>query len=228
MNIYVYSDESGVFDKKHNDIYVFGGMIFISKDDKDNCSRKYLHAEKIIRNNSEYSKFIELKACKITNKEKGKLFRSLNEFYKFGAVIKQNAVHNAIFDNKKSKQRYLDYVYKIALKRAFQKLILNSVINEKDVSNIYIYADEHTTATNGRYELKEGLEREFKIGTFNYDYQYFYEPIFKKLDSISLTFCDSSVNPCIRCADIVANHLYFKSVNYIPINKSNFFISYFP
>lgn len=28
MNIFVYSDESGVFDKIHNKIFVFGGAIF--------------------------------------------------------------------------------------------------------------------------------------------------------------------------------------------------------
>ena len=28
MNIYIYSDESGVFDKEHNDYFVFGGLIF--------------------------------------------------------------------------------------------------------------------------------------------------------------------------------------------------------
>ena len=27
MRIFIYSDESGVFDKKHNDIFVYGGLI---------------------------------------------------------------------------------------------------------------------------------------------------------------------------------------------------------
>ena len=27
MNIYVYSDESGVFDKEHKDYFVFGGLM---------------------------------------------------------------------------------------------------------------------------------------------------------------------------------------------------------
>jgi hypothetical protein len=29
--------------------------------------------------------------------------------------------------------------------------------------------DEHTTATDGRYELREALEMELKIGPYNYD-----------------------------------------------------------
>ena len=35
MNLFVYSDESGVFDHKHNDLFVFGGLVFLSKEDKD-------------------------------------------------------------------------------------------------------------------------------------------------------------------------------------------------
>ena len=68
----------------------------------------------------------------------------------------------------------MDYAYKIGLKRCFEKLIADGSINVHEVENIYIYADEHTTATNGRYELKEGLEQEFKNGTYNYGYDKFF------------------------------------------------------
>ena len=51
--------------------------------------------------------------------------------------------------HKKSKQRYLDYAYKIALKRAFEWLIDEKYISGEEVENIYIFVDEHTTATNG-------------------------------------------------------------------------------
>lgn len=42
MEIYVYSDESGVFDKKHNDVFVYGGLIFLKKQDVTDCARRYL------------------------------------------------------------------------------------------------------------------------------------------------------------------------------------------
>lgn len=35
MDVYVYSDESGVFDSVHNDYFVFGGIIFFDKKNKD-------------------------------------------------------------------------------------------------------------------------------------------------------------------------------------------------
>ena len=34
MNIFVYSDESGVFDNKHNDFFVFGGLIILGTEEK--------------------------------------------------------------------------------------------------------------------------------------------------------------------------------------------------
>ena len=44
MNIFIYSDESGVFDKVHNKYFVFGGIMFLSKDERDNFNRKYINA----------------------------------------------------------------------------------------------------------------------------------------------------------------------------------------
>ena len=38
MNIFVYADESGVLDPKHNEYFVFGGLIFLGKDAKDELS----------------------------------------------------------------------------------------------------------------------------------------------------------------------------------------------
>ena len=52
MDIFVYSDESGVFDRKHERYFVFGGIMFLSIAERDVCSRKYAHAEKVIREDS--------------------------------------------------------------------------------------------------------------------------------------------------------------------------------
>ena len=212
MNIFVYTDESGVFDNVHNDIYVFGGIIFLDRETKDICSRKYINAEKAIRG-TKYTHNAELKACIVSNKEKSKLFRSLNSYIKFGVVINQKYILERIFSSKKDKQRYLDYAYKIGLKRCFEKLIAEGSININEVENIYIYADEHTTATNGRYELKEGLEQEFKNGTYNYKYDMFFPPLFPKMKSICLEFCNSEQRTLIRAADIIANKIYSKSIH---------------
>ena len=73
--------------------------------------------------------------------------------------------------------------------------------------------DEHTTATDGRYELRESLEQEFKIGTYNYTYSKFYEPIFINLKNINLSYCNSEKVPLVRASDIVANKVYYCAKN---------------
>lgn len=184
MNIYIYSDESGVFDKVHNDIFVFGGLILLGTEEKNVASRKYAHSEKVIRQNDKIEGSYELKATHITNKGKGSLFRSLNGYHKFGVVVREKDVLDRIYQSKKDKQRYLDYVYKIAVKRAFEDLIDRKVIDPDVVERMYFFVDEHTTATNGRYELRESLEQEFKNGTYNWKYTKFYAPIFTHLQTV--------------------------------------------
>lgn len=163
MNIFVYSDESGVLDKAHNDIFAFGGLVFLSKDEKDIASRKYHAAERIVRNSGDYGN-VEIKASTIIAKEKRKLYRSLNGFYKFGVVVDQQTVQDEIMKDKKSKQRYLDYVFKIGVKRLLEELIRRGRVDQEAVENMYFFADEHSTSTNGFYELRESLEEEFKSG----------------------------------------------------------------
>lgn len=228
MDIYIYSDESGVLDKKHNDIYVFGGIVFLSKKEKDVNTRKYKHVEMCIRQNGKYDKKDELKACKITNKEKAKIYRSLNSCIKFGVVVNQKEIHDNICKNKKSKQRYLDYVYKIALKRMFEQLIQEHKIDPNEVDNIYVFADEHTTATDGKYELRQALEQEFKIGTFNNVYNKYYPPIFLGLKNVTVEYCNSSSVILVRAADIIANNIYYKAINKKEFNKKNLYLCKLP
>lgn len=209
MNIFVYSDESGVFDKAHNDLFVFGGLILLGGEEKELWSRKYAAAERTLRRNKGVARSFELKASRITNSEKGKLFRSLNGCYKFGVVIHEKDVLDQIFRSKKDKQRYLDYAYKIAVKRAFQALMRRDIIRASEVRRLYFFVDEHTTATNGRYELREALEQEFKFGTYNYDYQYYFPPIFPDMEEVCVTFCNSESKRLVRAADIVANRIFY-------------------
>lgn len=213
MNIYIYSDESGVFDKEHNEYFVFGGLILLGTSEKEKWSRKYSSVEKILRKNKNVGSDYELKATHITNKEKGKLFRSLNDCYKFGVVITEKNVLGRIYKSKKDKQRYLDYAYKIAVKRALENLISASLINPDEVQRLYFYVDEHTTATNGCYELQEALEQEFKLGTYNYGYNKYYPPIFPNMETVFLEYCNSASKLLVRAADIVANKIYFLARN---------------
>lgn len=56
MDLFVYSDESGVFDYLHNDLFVFGGLILLGKEAKEIACRRYIAAEKVIYSSSKYKK----------------------------------------------------------------------------------------------------------------------------------------------------------------------------
>lgn len=213
VNIFVYSDESGVFDRLHNDIFVFAGLILLSSDSKEEWSRRYSAAERRIRTAGKYERGQELKASFVTNGEKLELYKSLNGCYKFAVVVRQQRLLKSIFDSKKDKQRYLDYAYKIGVKRALQQLIEKEILNPEEVENMYFFVDEHTTATNGCYELKEALEREFKNGTYNYNWDRFFPPIFPSINAVNLEYCNSASKILVRAADVVANRVFYLAKN---------------
>ncbi|MDO5440675.1 MAG: DUF3800 domain-containing protein [Erysipelotrichaceae bacterium] len=232
MNIYVYSDESGVFDHVHNDYYIFGGLIFIGENDKNDWNKKYADIERtFLNNNTNFNR--EIKSTTVPNDVKNDIFRSFNVCYKFGCVIDEHKVNENIWKSKKNKQRYLDYAYKMSIKNAFVFLMNNDVFKEKEITHINFYVDEHSTATNGIYELKESLEQEFKYGTYSNNYSAYFPPIFSNLIDVNVEFCDSSVpkKRLVRAADFVANKIYYL----VTSNKSdklnniqNLIIKYLP
>ena len=183
--------------------------ITLTKEQKEILCRKYSHVEDVIKSSkSVENKQKELKASSVTNAQKSKLYRSLNNVYKFSVVIKLKSLQQNIFENKRHKQRYLDFAYKMVLKKCLKTLINNNFLNPDEVDNIVVHVDEHTTATDGLYELKENLLREFQIGTFNLTYQHYFEPIFPHLKQLDVQFCNSSKKYLIRAADIIANRSY--------------------
>lgn len=225
MNLFVYSDESGVFDNKHDEYFIFGGVIFLSKEERDNAERLYKNVER----NIEISNNIkgELKASSLNSKCKNRLYKTLKRYYRFATIIKTNDVYKDIFKEKKSKQRFLDYAYKRGLKNALEKLIDKNIINPSDVENIYVYCDQHTTATNGIYELGESLISEFKIGVYNSNFTNKIPPLFTKIKSVKVEYCDTKNKALIRYADIVSNFTYYKVNKNLPFND-NIFIKRLP
>ena len=212
MNIFVYSDESGVLDKVHNDFFVFGGLIYLSKDEKDSAVRRYLHAERTARSREQIPTGNEVKASVVSNKTKGKLYRSLNQDEKFGVIVRQQQLQPAVFASKKQKQRYLDWAYKVAVKRKLEDMITRGLIDPDKVEHMHFFVDEHTTATNGVYELRESIEQEFRFGVLDYERNIGHKPIFRNLRSVDLKYCNSPNYPLVRAADIVANHLFHEAI----------------
>ena len=206
MNIYIYSDESGVFDRNHDDYYVYGGLLFTSKEERDAAVRMYLAVEKEVAQH--YDKGIELKATTVKGKHKRRLFGATHNCCRFGGIVDQKTVNAGFYTHKKSRQRYLDFVYKLSVKNALLQLQQSGKLNLDSIERLIIYTDEHTTATDGIYELREAVYHELHIGTQNYEHNLFFPPILQNLQVVELKSCDSKQLPLVRAADIIANTIY--------------------
>lgn len=214
MNLYIYSDESGVFDKVHSKYFVFAGYIFLNKEEKEIACRKYSAVEREIKANKvPQNQSKELKASNLKNNNKRKLVNILKPFNKFSVVIELQDVYDEIFNNKKSKQRFMDFAYKLVIKRKIEELIINSKIKPSEVVSLNIYVDEHTTATNGQYELSESIQQEFVRGMYNSTFTKYMPPILPNVKSFKLKYCDSSNELMIRASDIFANKIYHLLLN---------------
>jgi hypothetical protein len=209
MTLFVYADESGVFDVEHNEYFAFGGVIVKTKEARDREVRKYRSVERSLGSSARRTAKGELKATTLSNKDKYKLYRSLGGTIRFAIIVEQKKVHERIFLDKKSKQRFLDYIFKVGLKRAFEVCIKDGFVSHDYDGSLVVRMDEHTTATNGRYELREALEEEFKRGAFNQTWNKYHPPLFENLKDVTLDLRDSCKDPLIRAADIVANRAYY-------------------
>jgi len=145
-------------------------------------------------------------------------------------VIELDKINSYIWTTPKHKQRYLDYAYKISVKRCLEALIKEGRIDPENVKNLYFYVDEHTTATNGRYELCESIEQEFKTGQFNPTWQTFHPPLFPNLESVSVQYRDSKSTVLVRAADIVANRIFHYANNdpFYNSSKDNLYVIRMP
>lgn len=234
MNIFVYSDESGVFDCYHNEYFVFGGIVYLDKKTRDNSARLYLSVENAIRTETGIPASEEIKASnqRLNAKHKRRLLYVTNKEFRFGIIVKiqQLRIRQQIANNKKSRQRFMDFAYKIGVKRLLQRLIQDGVINPDDVENMYFFVDEHNTATDGVYELHETLSQEFIHGIINFDTMTSFPPLFPKAKSLQLQYRDSKKVTLIRAADIVANKILHLALSgNIPVNpQPTFFVTTIP
>ena len=208
----VFSDESGVFDKDTDTFFVFGGLI-LDADSKEvsKLSSLYKSIETKLRKKAVYHSVTELKASNLELQDRRRIFSLMKRFHKFGAIVNMNLLLDRIFMDKKTKQRYQDYAYRIGLKNAFKDLIYKGILNMEDEYRFTIVVDQHHSATNGKYELEESLLQEFKVGTYNKKFTEYFEPIFKNTKSLKVISADSKDSTLIRAADIVANRLYYEA-----------------
>lgn len=209
--VYVYSDESGVFDKFHKDYFVYAGIAVIGQDNVSILARSYLNAEKNLRKSCKYKELPELKASKLENDAKRKLYRIIKDCYKFIVVVRLKELQDERFCNRLSQQRYLDYAYKRGLKNLLRNMAKNGELDLSQEFEIRCYIDEHNIATNGRYDLCSSIYTEFKRGLYLPNFEI--KPIATGLRDVSTTYCNSETNTLVRASDILANRALFEAKN---------------
>ncbi|WP_322960175.1 DUF3800 domain-containing protein [Mycoplasmopsis cynos] len=213
MHLYIYCDESGVFDKNHNNFYVISGYIFLNQSEISKAVAKYDSIEKDIRKIKKIPNEQEIKASFLRRdfKSKRRLLNSLNNYTKFAIIIKLQEVIEEIYNHKRDKQRFQDYAFSRGIKEVLLKLKNNKILNLDEIENITVNFDNRPIASSGKYDLKTSLLKELHDGKFNINWDWFIPGILKNLKNIKLNYLNSKNNYLIRASDIVANSVWHKA-----------------
>ena len=205
IDLYVYVDESGVFDKVHNDTFVYGGIIYTDLQKKTLAERRYRAVENRLRKSGKYREYPELKASILENKDKRNLFSSLSG-YRFAVVIRQKRLSDRVFSSMKNKGDYLNSAFRVSLRDAVTGLLRIGELNHDDEVRFHIEADERPTATNGNVSLADSVYQEFREGVFSLGRHY--PPILPNTVSVEVRHRKSESATLVRAADIVVNRVY--------------------
>lgn len=205
--LYIYSDESGVFDQAHYDLFVYGGLLFPSKEIRERARQTYDKTEKSIRSKKQSQE--ELKGSTLSPEDNLKLLHTLDPYLKFACLIDQKAVSASMFRDKKTKQRYLDYVFEDGLRNVIDQLIHKNALSQSNISAVNVAFDRHTVATNNAYELTEGLETELALGSCDFARNECLQALFPSAKGkVAFRFGESDKEILIRAADVVCHHVF--------------------
>lgn len=211
MKLYVYADESGTFDQAHNDLFVYGGLIAPGREAKEGLERRYRALEDSIRATSPtLGEGDEAKASSLAMPERKRLYRLVegSPCRQFGVVVDQRRLRPSVFADKRSRQRYLDWALKMAVKWAVLSLVADGTVEKSAVSKIDVFVDEHSSSTAGKYNLSASINEELRYGMYD-SRGFFHEPLFSpSLPEVRVRYLDSSSVTLIRAADVTANWIY--------------------
>lgn len=209
QSIYINLDDSGKLSKKEI-ISVYGGLVFLSKKEKDKFITQYRSIIndikcKYCKNKDLCNKNCpEIKNTNIKNSDKRRIMNYIKKYFIVGLVISNQNVYTHIIENKAAKGRFLDYSLRRMIKEVINNQITNNKIDSKEPLKVIINIDEQTTKSNGYYNLHDGLVEELKYGISNFNYSCTYKPIvFNDLD-VKVTYQDSGKSYLVQAADLVS------------------------
>ena len=216
QEIYINLDDSGKLTSKEK-ICVYGGIIFLSKREKDKFITQYRNIIESIR--CKYCLFCdnncpEIKNTNIKSNDKRRLMNYIKKYYVVALIINNDDVYNHIKESKAAKGRFIDYAIRRLIKDLLKHLIKCNSIDPYRPIRLIINIDEQGTKSNGYYNLRDGIIEELKYGIANYNYAKSINPIvFDKLE-IKLSFQDSGKSYVVQAADILAGTIRKKVMKF--------------
>ena len=205
----MFSDESGVFDCKHHEWFVYAGIIVVGKHEMDSLARRYIAIEKNLRKNPKYRNVSEFKGAFLDDISRRKLLAVFSETMKFAVAIRQRKLDYArVFSNTKSKQDYLDFAYRVVLRRAFEDMVARGSLFPEDEFNLFINEDNRLVTSDSLHRKEEMIFKEFREGTYKSRFGMFSPPLFSNIQKVEISLRNSDRSTLIRGADIIANTVY--------------------
>lgn len=209
QEVYINLDDSGKVTNKEK-VCVYGGLLFLSKEEKDKFITQYRSIINSIKCDYCYhinecdKKCPEIKNTNINKKDKRRIMNYIRKYYVVALIIKNELVYDYIINNKAAKGRFIDYAMRRLIKGIIKELIKNNYIDPYKPVKLILNIDEQSTKSNGYYNLKDGLFEELKYGITNYNYGSNIKPIiFSDLD-IRLSYHDSGKSYVVQAADLLA------------------------
>ena len=222
QEIYINMDDSGKL-SPHEQVCVYGGLIFLSKKDKDKFITQYRSIIKSIRckycHKSECNhKCPEIKNTNILPADKRRLMNYIKKYWVIALVINNNIVYDHILESKGAKGRFIDYAIRRIIKESIKNLIKNNEVNAYRNTKLIINIDEQSTKNNGYYNLKDGLFEELKHGITNFNYGGIITPIIHGEFTLSLCYQNSANSYVVQAADLLAGTIRHKSLQALTNN----------
>lgn len=238
QTIYINMDDSGILMKGNLDepIFVYGGIIFLSKEEKDDFIRQYSALVNNIKPKycSDFKKDIslsqthclthykrnckyncpELKSSLIEPSDKRRFLNLIKKYTCSVAVVNNTRLYDSVVKDKASKGRFKDYVTRRLVKEIIKQLISENRINPENPVKLILNLDEQATKSNGYYDLKSGIIEELQYGIVNYNYDTFFTPILSNVD-VDVYHQDSYNSLCVQAADLIVGEVRHKRIDFL-------------
>lgn len=210
QTINIYLDDSGNL-AENEFVCCFAGVVFLSNEDRMNFINRYRGAVNKIK--ASYDQDIEIKSSTVKLVHRRQLLNLIYKQLTFGVVINNQQLNKVNFKSKFSVGKYEHFAQKLAIKSLIKELISTGRIDPNHDIEVTINSDQHTTATDGIYDLRNSVFNELKHGTKNYDMGLFFHPIVFGNLNVTVNYFNSRDNYGVQASDILAGEIRKKHID---------------